>query len=63
MKLANKPSYAIGIHDPFYREGTEGVYCTPVSIIGASNGGIDSTLSMIEVKTIPKAGCFRSQLN
>lgn len=57
------PRYAIGIHDPALRAGTEGMNCIPVSILGIGNGGIKSSLSIVEVKTIPRAGCFRDMAN
>jgi len=53
------PRYAIGIHDPTWRAGTEGINCIPVSILGVGHGGLKSSFSIVEVKTMPRAGCFR----
>ncbi len=58
MKLKEKPQYVTGIHNPVPRKGTAGYQCIPVSIIGASKGGTDATRTLIELKAIPKSGCF-----
>ncbi len=58
MKLKEKSQYITGIHNPVLRKGTAGYKCIPVSIIGASKGGTDTTRTLIELKAIPKSGCF-----
>ena len=58
MKLYETPQYISGIHNPVLRKGTAGYKCIPVSIIGASKGGTETTRTLIELKAIPKSGCF-----
>lgn len=58
MKLQANPQYVIGMHNPVVRKGTAGFNCVPVSIIGASKGGTANTRTLIEMKAIPKSGCY-----
>ena len=60
MQLAKAPQYIKGIGDPVMRHGTESFYCVPVSIIGAAEGTSSKTKSLVEIKVIPKKGCFRN---
>lgn len=62
MKLVSKPQYIIGIHDPILRKGTTNHYCTPMSVIGASKGGISQTRTLIELKTIPSRTCYYEKI-
>lgn len=57
MKLLREPQFTIGIHDPVYRAGSTQV-CFPVSIIGAANGGVEETETLIQIRGIPPNGCF-----
>ena len=61
MKLQANPQYVIGINNPVFRKGTAGFKCIPVSIIGASKGGTNTTRTLIEMKVIPKSGCFQKK--
>lgn len=62
MKLVSKPQYIIGIHDPILRKGTTNQYCSPMSVIGASKGGISQTRTLIELKTIPSSSCYYEKI-
>jgi len=59
MKISQAPQYATGIHEPILLKGTENYYCIPVSIIGAGMGTSENSSVLIEVKSIPRSGCFR----
>lgn len=63
MKLATAPQYAVGIHDPVLRKGTENYHCIPISVIGAGKGALNNAQALIEVKAIPKSGCFRNMIH
>lgn len=62
MKLVTAPQYAMGIHDPVLRKGTENYHCIPISVIGAGKGSTDTAKVLVEVKAIPKSGCFRRMI-
>jgi len=62
MKLQANPQYTIGMHNPVLRKGTANFKCIPVSIIGASKGGIATTRTLIELNAIPKSGCFHDKI-
>ncbi|CAA6801913.1 MAG: Unknown protein [uncultured Thiotrichaceae bacterium] len=59
MKIAKAPQFATGIHEPILLKGTENYYCIPVSIIAAGTGSSENSSVLIEVKSIPRSGCFR----
>lgn len=59
MKISQAPQFATGIHEPILLKGTENYYCIPVSIIAAGAGSSDNSTVLIEVKSIPRSGCFR----
>ncbi len=58
MKLQANPQYVIGMHNPVMRKGTANYKCIPLSVIGASKGGTTTTRTLIEMKVIPKSGCY-----
>jgi len=62
MKLVANPQYSVGIHDAAFRKGTSNYKCIPVSIIGASQGATETTRTLIEIKSIPKSGCFHEKI-
>ena len=62
MKLSAAPQFVKGLHDPILRGGTESFYCMPVSILGAAQGGSKKTRALVEIKVIPRKGCFRSMV-
>lgn len=62
MKLQANPQYTLGMHNPVLRKGTAGYKCIPVSIIGASKGGTDTTRTLIELNAIPKSGCYYDKI-
>lgn len=59
MKISKAPQFATGIHEPVLLKGTENYYCIPVSIIAAGTGSSENSDVLIEVKSIPRSGCFR----
>ena len=60
MQLAIAPQYIKGIGDPVMRHGTESYYCMPISVLGAAQGGSEKSRTLVEIKVVPKKGCFRS---
>jgi Tfp pilus assembly protein PilX len=62
MKLSSAPQYATGMYDPVLIKGSENYYCMPISIIGAGKGGIKSAQALVEIKAVPKSGCFRKTI-
>lgn len=60
MNLSATPQYVKGLHDPVLRTGTESFHCVPITILGAAKGGLETTQSLVEIKVVPKKGCFRS---
>ncbi len=63
MKLATAPQYVIGMYAPILRKGTENRKCIPLSIIGAGQGSIATSRSLIMLHVIPKSGCFRDPVS
>lgn len=59
MNISKAPQYATGIHEPILLKGTENYYCIPVSIVGAGMGASENSSVLVEVKSIPRSGCFR----
>lgn len=62
MRLQSNPQFIVGMHNAAMRRGTANYKCIPISIIGASKGGIDTTKTLIELKAIPKSGCFHEKI-
>lgn len=62
MKLVATPQYTVGIHKEGFRKGTADYHCIPVSIIGASQGGTLTTRTLVEVKAVPKSGCYKGKI-
>ena len=58
MKLVATPQYTVGIHNAVVRKGTSSHFCTPMSIIGASQGGTTQTRTLIELNVIPNGLCY-----
>lgn len=59
MKISQAPQFATGIHEPILLKGTENYYCIPVSIIAAGMGSSENSKVLVEVKSVPRSGCFR----
>jgi Tfp pilus assembly protein PilX len=57
MQLAAAPQFAVGMHAPVLRKGSENKYCVPYTIVGAGQGSTDSSQVIIELKVIPKFSC------
>ena len=58
MKLLSKPQYIAGMHNSILRKGSADQLCIPMSIIGASKGGVSQTRTLIELKAIPTSTCY-----
>lgn len=58
MALASRPQFAIGMHAPVLRRGSEGRKCIPFSIVGAGRGSSPASQSLVKIAVIPKSGCF-----
>ncbi len=58
MQLAAIPQYAIGMHAPIDRKGSENKKCIPFTIVGAGKGSTDSSQVIVELQAIPKFSCF-----
>lgn len=59
MQLLATPQYATGIHELVLLKGSENYHCMPISIIGAGKGSTQSSQALVEIRAIPKSGCFR----
>ena len=62
MKLATAPQFAISMYNPVLRKGSENRKCIPYRIIGAGHGSNSASRVLVELKVIPKSGCFRDHL-
>jgi len=58
MNLSSSPQYATGVHDLVLLKGAENYHCMPLSIIGAGQGSTPHSQALVEIKAIPKMGCF-----
>jgi Tfp pilus assembly protein PilX len=58
MKLVAAPQYAIGMHAPIDRKGSENKKCIPFTVVGAGKGSTDTSQVVVELKVIPKFACF-----
>lgn len=63
MSLALKPQYIIGMQAPQDRKGSEGYQCTPFSVISAGQGSYSTSQTLLEMRTVPKSGCFKMNVN
>lgn len=62
MNLLSAPQYAMGVHDTVLLKGAENYHCMPISIIGAGKGSTQGAQALIEIKAIPKSGCFHKMI-
>jgi Tfp pilus assembly protein PilX len=58
MQLAAVPQFAIGMHAPIDRKGSENKKCIPFTVVGAGKGSTDTSQVIIELQVIPKFSCF-----
>lgn len=58
MQLSTTPQYAIGMHSPVDRKGSENKKCIPFTIVGAGKGSTDTSQVIVEMQVIPKFSCF-----
>ncbi len=58
MQLAAVPQYAIGMHAPIVRKGSENKKCIPFTVVGAGKGSTDTSQVIVELQVIPKFSCF-----
>ncbi|MCH9696762.1 MAG: hypothetical protein K0U68_01535 [Gammaproteobacteria bacterium] len=58
MQLSTTPQYAIGMHSPIDRKGSENKKCIPFTIVGAGKGSTDTSQVIVELQVIPKFSCF-----
>ncbi len=63
MELAAVPQYAIGMHAPVVRRGSENKQCIPFTIVGAGQGSTETSQVIIELQVIPKFSCFVDPVN
>ncbi|MCP4875084.1 MAG: hypothetical protein GY896_06365 [Gammaproteobacteria bacterium] len=63
MEIAAPPQFVIGMHDIIKRKGSESFYCISYSVIGAGRGTNSVSRKLVELKVIPKGGCFMNIVN
>lgn len=59
MKLVAAPQYAIGMHAPIVRKGSENKKCIPFTVVGAGKGSTDTSQVIVELQVLPKFSCYK----
>jgi len=62
MRLVSTPQYTVGMQNSVWRKGTSDYHCIPMSVIGASQGGLAQTRTLIELKIMPKSTCYHEKV-